>query len=81
MKRFKNLGETDFFKYAYDENNAITDERATHLPANANYKLFLNPNDFHATALKRQVILSLLETWGMESQAIKRKIDGSNEYQ
>ena len=72
-----NLGETDFFKYAYDENNAITDERATHLPANANYKLFLNPNDFHATALKRQVILSLLETWGMESQAIKRKIDGN----
>ena len=72
-----NLGETDFFKYTYDENNAITDERATNLPADANYKLFLNPNDFHAKALIRQVILNLLGTWGMESQAIKRKIEGN----
>ncbi|MBQ7716446.1 MAG: hypothetical protein IJT55_02925 [Prevotella sp.] len=73
------LGESKFFTYAYNDNNAITDNRATNLPQDVNINVgeFLNLDDFHATAMKRQVILYLLETWGMEATKINRKIEGN----
>ena len=62
--------DTAFFKYAYNDQNAITDPR-TRLTEQK-----LNAFNFHRKALIRQVALNLVEGWGMESQAIKFKLQG-----
>ena len=63
--------DTAFFKYAYNEDNAITDNRAYLTDAQ------LNGINFHRKALIRQIALNLVEGWGMESQAIKFALQGN----
>lgn len=63
--------DTAFYKYAYNDNNAITDSRAN-LTDEA-----LSGIDFHRKALIRQIALNLAEGWGMESQAIKFALQGN----
>ena len=61
--------DSAFFKYAYDDKNAITDSRAD-LTNNS------MPNiDVLKKALYRRVALNLVEGWGMVSQAIDKTLD------
>jgi len=66
----KKCKDSAFFKYAYDENNAITD------PRTALTKDSLQGLDLHTKALYRRAALNLVEAWGMDSQAIKKTLDG-----
>ena len=63
--------DSAMFKYAYNEQNAITDERAD-LTDEA-----IQDINFHRNALVRLIALNLIEGWGMESKAIKFKLDGN----
>ena len=63
--------DSAMFKYAYNEQNAITDERAD-LTDEA-----IQDINFHRNALIRLISLNLVEGWGMESKAIKFKLDGN----
>ena len=63
--------DSAMFKYAYNEQNAITDERA-YLTDEA-----IQDINFHRNALIRLISLNLVEGWGMESKAIKFKLDGN----
>ena len=63
--------DSAMFKYAYNEQNAITDERAD-LTDEA-----IQDINFHRNALVRLISLNLVEGWGMESKAIKFKLDGN----
>jgi len=61
--------DSTFFKYAYDEKNAITDSRANLTDAS------LQGLDLHATALYRRAALNLVEAWGMNStKAITKEL-------
>lgn len=61
--------DSAFFKYAYDDKNAITDSRA-------NLTNISVPNiDVLKKALYRRVALNLVEGWGMVSQAIDKTLD------
>ena len=62
--------DSAMFKYAYDEQNAITDARAD-LTDEA-----ISETNFHRDALIRLIALNLVEGWGMESKAIKFKLQG-----
>ena len=59
--------DTTFYKYACDQNNVITDERA-YLANN----ILVNVN-FRKKALVRRAALNLMEGWGMESKPCKYK--------
>ena len=59
------------FKYAYNEQNAITDARAN-LTEEA-----IRDTNFHRNALVRLIALNLIEGWGMEPKAIKFKLNGN----
>ena len=63
--------DSAMFKYAYDDKNAITDERA-YLTDGA-----ITNDKFHRDALIRLISLNLVEGWGMESKAIKFKLNGN----
>ena len=63
--------DSAMFKYAYDEQNAITDARAD-LTDEA-----ISETNFHRDALIRLIALNLVEGWGMESKAIKFKLNGN----
>ena len=63
--------DSAMFKYAYDDKDAITDERA-YLTDGA-----ITNDKFHRDALIRLISLNLVEGWGMESKAIKFKLDGN----
>lgn len=58
------------FKYAYNDQNAITDER-TSLTSEA-----VSDDKLHRDALIRLIALNLVEGWGMEPKAIKFTIEG-----
>ena len=62
--------DSAMFKYAYNEQNAITDERAD-LTDEA-----IQDINFHRNALVRLIALNLIEGWGMEPKAIKFALDG-----
>ena len=62
--------DSAFFKYAYDDKNAITDSRADLTDDS------LQGLDLHTKALYRRVALNLVEGWGMVSQAIDKTLDG-----
>ena len=57
--------DTTFYKYACDQNNVITDERA-----NLTNGILSNVN-FRKKALVRRAALNLMEGWGMESKPCK----------
>ena len=59
--------DTTFYKYACDQNNVITDERA-YLANN-----ILVSVNFRKKALIRRAALNLMEGWGMESKPCKYK--------
>ena len=59
--------DTTFYKYACDQNNVITDERA-YLANN-----ILVSVNFRKKALVRRAALNLMEGWGMESKPCKYK--------
>ena len=59
--------DTTFYKYACDQNNVITDERA-----NLTNGILSNVN-FRKKALVRRAALNLMEGWGMESKPCKYK--------
>ena len=61
--------DSAFFKYAYDDKNAITDSRAN-LTNNS-----MPDIDVLKKALYRRVALNLVEGWGMVSQAIDKTLD------
>ena len=63
--------DSAMFKYAYDDKDAITDERA-YLTDGA-----ITNDKFHRDALIRLISLNLVEGWGMESKAIKFKLNGN----
>ena len=63
--------DTAFFKYACNEQGAITDDRVNLTEA------VLNNVNFHEKALIRLAALNLMEGWGMESKAIKFKLNGN----
>ena len=63
--------DSAMFKYAYDDKDAITDERAD-LTDEA-----ITNDKFHRDALIRLISLNLVEGWGMESKAIKFKLNGN----
>ncbi len=63
--------DTTFFKFAYDEHNVITDDRAALTEA------ALAAINFRKKALIRLAALNLMEGWGMESKAIKFKLNGN----
>ena len=63
--------DSAMFKYAYNEQNAITDARAN-LTEEA-----IRDTNFHRDALIRLISLNLVEGWGMESKAIKFKLNGN----
>lgn len=65
--------DTTFFKFAYNEQGAITDERVELTEA------ALNDNNFRKKALMRRAALNLMEGWGMESKAIKFALNAKNE--
>lgn len=62
--------DSAMFKYAYNEQNAITDARAD-LTDEA-----IQDINFHRNALVRLIALNLIEGWGMEPKAIKFALDG-----
>ena len=59
--------DTTFYKYACDQHNVITDERA-----NLTNGILSNVN-FRKKALVRRAALNLMEGWGMESKPCKYK--------
>ena len=63
--------DSAFFKYAYDEENAITDSRADLTLINNS----VPDIDVLKKALYRRVALNLVEGWGMVSQAIDETLD------
>lgn len=65
----KNCKDTFFFKYAYDQDNVVTDERA-------NLTLeTLEGLNLHNVALFRRAALTIVESWGMDSQPIAKKLN------
>ena len=63
--------DTTFYKYACDQNNVITDERA-----NLTNGILSNVN-FRKKALVRRAALNLMEGWGMESKPCKYKLENN----
>ena len=63
--------DTTFYKYACDQNNVITDERA-----NLTNAILVNVN-FRKKALVRRAALNLMEGWGMESKPCKYKLENN----
>ena len=63
--------DTAFFKYACNAEGAITDKRADLTEA------ALAAINFRKKALMRRAALNLMEGWGMESKAIKFKLNGN----
>ena len=63
--------DTTFYKYACDQNNVITDERA-----NLTNAILVNVN-FRKKALIRRAALNLMEGWGMESKPCKYKLENN----
>ena len=76
---YQKCSNTTFYKYAYNQDDAVTDTRAD-LPVQET-QAFIDTFDFHKVALMRQVVLNMLEAWGMESQAIKLKIGDQDGHQ
>ena len=75
---YQKCKDTTFYKYAYNEEKAVTDSRAD-LPAKADKAHnFIDTYDFHKDGLMRRVILNMVEAWGMESQPIKFKLGIQN---
>ena len=68
----KNCKDTFFFKYAYDQDNVISDERANLTNA------ILESLNMHNVALFRRAALTIVESWGMDSQPIAKKLDAQN---
>lgn len=67
----KKCASSAMFKYAYDDTNAVTDERANLTEA------AISDDKFRSKALIRLIALNLVEGWGVESKAIKFKLDGN----
>ena len=65
----KNCKDTFFFKYAYDQDNVVTDERANLTNA------ILESLNLHNVALFRRAALTIVESWGMDSQPIAKKLN------
>ena len=65
----KNCKDTFFYKYAYDQDNVITDERA-----NLTMRT-IEGIDLHRVALFRRAALTIVESWGMDSQPIAKKLN------
>lgn len=63
--------DTAFFKYACNEQGAITDDRANLTEE------CLNEINFHEKALMRRAALNLMEGWGMESKPVEFKLNGN----
>jgi len=60
--------DSAMFKYAYDDKQAITDERASLTNA------AISDDKLHRNALIRLVALNLVEGWGMESKDIRLQL-------
>ena len=61
--------DTPFFKYAYDKDKKITDERTELM------SFYISPDKLHCKALIRHIALQLVDSWGMKSKPIKFKIE------
>ena len=68
----KNCKDTFFFKYAYDQDNVISDERANLTNA------ILEGLNLHSVALFRRAALTIVESWGMDSQPIAKELNAQN---
>ena len=68
----KNCKDTFFFKYAYNQDNVVTDERANLTNA------ILESLNLHNVALFRRAALTIVESWGMDSQPIAKKLNAQN---
>ena len=67
-----NYYEAIDYKYAYDQDNVISDERANLTNA------ILEGLNLHKVALFRRAALTIVESWGMDSQPIAKKLDAQN---
>ena len=71
---YQKCENTTFYKYAYNQEKAITDARAN-LPTGDNLAATLmNEFNFHKDALMRQVTLNMVEAMGMSSVPIFKKL-------
>ena len=66
----KKCASSAMFNYAYDDTNAVTDERANLTEA------AISDDKFRSKALIRLIALNLVEGWGVESKKINLKLDG-----
>ena len=70
---YDNCKDTTFYQYAYNKEQAVNDGRKD-LTDGADVNTVMPEASFHRVALMRKVALQLAEKWGMEAQAIRRKL-------